>query len=48
MLQPYMDKVALTPTEFAALFGKERTWAYRMMYAGKIVAVGAEINAVAP
>lgn len=33
------DKVALTPAEFAALFGKSQTWAYRQLYAGKVEAV---------
>jgi predicted site-specific integrase-resolvase len=30
------EKVVLTPTEFAALFGRHYTWAYRHIYAGKI------------
>lgn len=34
-----MEKVTYTPTEFAAVFGKERTWAYRQLYAGKVQAV---------
>lgn len=34
-----MEKVTYTPAEFAKLFGKERTWAYRLLYKGKIVAV---------
>ena len=34
-----MDKLTYTPAEFAELFGKERTWAYRQLYAGKIKAV---------
>jgi len=33
------DKVTYTPAEFAALFGKERTWAYRQLYAGKVKAI---------
>ena len=33
------DKVSYTPAEFAALFGKERTWGYRQIYAGKVNAV---------
>lgn len=33
------DKIAYTPAEFAALFGKERTWGYRQIYAGKVNAV---------
>lgn len=34
-----LDKLTYTPAEFAALFNKERTWAYRQLYAGKIKAV---------
>ena len=34
-----MDKVTYTPAEFAAVFGKERTWAYRQLYAGKVQAM---------
>lgn len=34
-----MDKVTYTPAEFAAVFGKERTWAYRQLYAGKVKAI---------
>ena len=30
------EKVSLTPTEFASLFGRHYTWAYRQIYAGKI------------
>ncbi len=32
-------KRTYTPTEFAALFGKEKTWAYRQLYAGKVEAI---------
>lgn len=34
-----MEKVTYTPTEFAEVFGKERTWAYRQLYAGKVQAI---------
>ena len=34
-----MDKATYTPAEFAALFGKERTWGYRQLYAGKVRAI---------
>jgi hypothetical protein len=30
------EKKAYTPAEFAACFGREKTWAYRMLYAGKV------------
>jgi predicted site-specific integrase-resolvase len=33
---PGGEKVVLTPTEFAALFGRHYSWAYRQIYAGKI------------
>lgn len=31
-----MDRVAFSPGEFATLFGKEQTWGYRQIYAGKV------------
>lgn len=34
-----MEKVTYTPPEFAEIFGKERTWAYRQLYAGKVQAI---------
>lgn len=34
-----MEKVTYTPAEFAEIFGKERTWAYRQLYAGKVQAI---------
>ena len=33
---PFSERAALTPGEFAALFGHEQTWSYRQIYAGKI------------
>ena len=30
------ERVVLTPTEFAATFGRHYTWAYRQIYAGKV------------
>jgi predicted site-specific integrase-resolvase len=30
------DKKVLTPAEFAAEFQKERTWAYRRIWAGEV------------
>jgi hypothetical protein len=30
------EKKAYTPTEFAALFSREKSWTYRLYYAGKI------------
>lgn len=34
-----MGKVALTPIEFASLFGREKTWAYRLLWGGKIMSI---------
>jgi len=34
-----VSKVALTPGEFAALFGKSQTWGYRQLYSGKVNAL---------
>ncbi len=31
-----MERVAFSPSEFAALFGKEQTWGYRQIYKGKV------------
>jgi hypothetical protein len=30
------ERPFLTPTEFASLFGKQKIWAYRLIYAQKI------------
>ena len=32
-------RVAYSPLEFAALFGKSQTWGYRQIYAGKVIAI---------
>jgi hypothetical protein len=32
-------RVALSPREFAASFGKHASWAYRLLYSGKIHAI---------
>ena len=34
-----MEKVAYTVAEFSALFGKEKTWGYRQLYAGNVEAI---------
>lgn len=31
-----IDRIAITPAEFGAKFGKSQTWAYRKIYAGKV------------
>jgi hypothetical protein len=33
---PEIPRVAITPAEFGARFGKSQTWAYRRIYAGKV------------
>src|SRR6266446_7630194 len=33
---PLSDRAAYSPAEFAALFGRSPTWAYRQIYAGRI------------
>lgn len=33
---PLRERVALSPAEFAALCGRSATWAYRLIYAGRI------------
>ena len=34
-----MPRAALSPREFAALFGKEQTWGYRQIYSGKVTTI---------
>ena len=34
--RPSQKRVAFSPAEFAALFGKSQTWGYRQIYAGKV------------
>ena len=34
-----LQRVAFSPGEFAALFGKQQTWGYRQIYAGKVKAI---------
>jgi hypothetical protein len=38
MLNP-SKRVAYSPAEFAALFGKSQTWGYRQIYAGKVTTI---------
>lgn len=33
-----LDKIAYSPTEFAALFGRSGTWGYRRIYCGDVTA----------
>ena len=39
MLPSDFKRVAFSPAEFAALFGKSQTWGYRQIYSGKIKAI---------
>ena len=34
-----MERVAFSPGEFAALFGKSQTWGYRQIYSQKVSAI---------
>ena len=34
-----LQRVTFSPGEFAALFGKSKTWGYRQVYAGKVQAI---------
>ena len=34
-----LQRVAFSPGEFAALFGKSQTWGYRQLYSGKVTAI---------
>jgi hypothetical protein len=34
-----ISRAALSPREFAASFGKHSSWAYRLLYSGKINAI---------
>jgi hypothetical protein len=34
-----VEKITYTPAQFAEVFGKERSWAYRQLYAGKVQAI---------
>jgi hypothetical protein len=36
---PMPERVAYSPQEFSALFGKSQTWGYRQIYAGKVEAI---------
>lgn len=33
------ERAAFSPAEFSALFGREMTWGYRLLYAGRIKAI---------
>ena len=33
---PLLERAALTPREFAAVFGRKFLWGYRQIYAGRV------------
>jgi hypothetical protein len=33
------NRAAYTPSEFAALFGREKTWTYRQLYSGRLKSI---------
>jgi hypothetical protein len=39
--KPVLGRMAFSPKEFAALFGKSQTWGYRQIYAGRVKAITA-------
>ena len=42
------ERIAYSPAEFASLFGKEQTWAYRKIYAGQIKVIKSFGNMMIP
>ena len=34
-----VSRVAFTPSEFAALFGRHPSWGYRQLYSGRVTAI---------
>ena len=36
---PPQQRAAFSPAEFAALFNRNKTWTYRLLYAGKVKAL---------
>jgi hypothetical protein len=47
-LLPLSQRVALSPEEFAAQFGKQKIWAYRQIYAGRVNAITGFGNLMIP
>jgi hypothetical protein len=45
---PPSERVALTPEEFAAQFGRQKIWTYRQFYAGRIKAITGFGNMMIP
>jgi hypothetical protein len=38
---PLSERAAYTPTEFAALFGRQSVWGYRKIYSGQVKVIRA-------
>jgi hypothetical protein len=45
---PLSQRATLTPEEFAAQFGKQKIWAYRQIYAGRIKGITGFGNLMIP
>lgn len=45
---PPSQRATLTPEEFAAAFGKQKVWAYRQCYAGRVKAITGYGNMMIP
>jgi hypothetical protein len=45
---PLTQRATLTPEEFAAQFGKQKIWAYRQIYAGRVRAITGFGNMMIP
>jgi len=47
-LLPVSHRATLSPEEFAAQFGKQKIWAYRQIYAGRVKAITGFGNMMIP
>jgi hypothetical protein len=45
---PLSQRAVLTPQEFAARFGRQKVWAYRQVYAGRVKAITGFGNMMIP
>jgi len=45
---PFSQRATLSPEEFAAQFGKQKIWAYRQIYAGRVKAITGFGNMMIP
>jgi hypothetical protein len=39
MTLPLAERAALSPSEFASIFGKQKVWGYRQCYLGRVNAI---------